>query len=120
MVRPVSATRRRAPGGSFIWPKTIAVLSMTPDSLHLLVEVVAFAGALAHAGEDREAAVLVGDVADQLHDQDRLAHAGAAEEADLAAPGIGAIRSTTLMPVSRISVAGSHCSSTAGAGRWIG
>src|SRR5207237_56171 len=31
-VRPVSPTRARAPGGSFIWPKTSAVLSMTPDS----------------------------------------------------------------------------------------
>ena len=28
-VTPESATRRRAPGGSFIWPNTIAVLSMT-------------------------------------------------------------------------------------------
>ncbi|MND09020.1 hypothetical protein D3C83_320450 [compost metagenome] len=40
MVRPVSATRRRLPGGSFIWPYTIATLelvrsflSMTPDSI---------------------------------------------------------------------------------------
>ena len=32
IVRPVSATRRRAPGGSFIWPNTSAALSMTPDS----------------------------------------------------------------------------------------
>ena len=39
MVRPVSATRRRLPGGSFIWPYTIATFefssfsrSMTPDS----------------------------------------------------------------------------------------
>jgi hypothetical protein len=39
MVRPVSATRRRLPGGSFIWPYTIAtfefvrfLVSMTPDS----------------------------------------------------------------------------------------
>ena len=32
MVSPESATRRRAPGGSFIWPKTSIVLSMTPDS----------------------------------------------------------------------------------------
>ena len=32
MVTPVSPTRRRAPGGSFIWPKTITVLLMTPDS----------------------------------------------------------------------------------------
>ena len=32
MVSPVRAMRWRAPGGSFIWPKTIAVLSITPDS----------------------------------------------------------------------------------------
>jgi hypothetical protein len=37
MVRPVSATRRRLPGGSFIWPYTIATLSSfstftTPES----------------------------------------------------------------------------------------
>ncbi|CFP66074.1 Uncharacterised protein [Bordetella pertussis] len=32
MVRPVSATRRRLPGGSFIWPNTMATLSRTFDS----------------------------------------------------------------------------------------
>ena len=32
IVSPERATRRRAPGGSFIWPKTSIVLSMTPDS----------------------------------------------------------------------------------------
>ena len=32
MVSPEKATRIRAPGGSFIWPKTRAVFSMTPDS----------------------------------------------------------------------------------------
>ncbi len=52
---------------------------------HLEVEVVALARALADAGEDRETAVLLRDVVDQLHDRDRLADAGAAEEPDLAA-----------------------------------
>ncbi len=33
MVRAESATRRRVPGGSSIWPKTRAVFSMTPDSV---------------------------------------------------------------------------------------
>ena len=56
--------------------------------LHLEVEVVPLAGALADAGEDRDAAVLARDVVDQLLDQDRLADAGAAEEADLAAPDV--------------------------------
>ena len=57
--------------------------------LHLVVQVVALTGALAHAGEHGHAAVLLGNVVDQLHDQHRLAHAGAAEQADLAALGIG-------------------------------
>ena len=52
---------------------------------HLEPEVVALAGALADAGEHRHAAVLLGDVVDQLLDQHRLAEAGAAEQADLAA-----------------------------------
>ncbi len=60
-----------------------------PALLHLEPEVVALAGALAHAGEHRQAAVLLGDVVDQLLDQHRLAHAGAAEEADLAALHVG-------------------------------
>ncbi len=55
----------------------------------LVVEVVAFAGALADAGEDRIAAMGFGDVVDQLLDEHRLADAGAAEQADLAALGVG-------------------------------
>ena len=56
---------------------------------HLVIEVVALAGALADAGEHRIAAVRLGDVVDQLHDQHGLADAGAAEQADLAALGVG-------------------------------
>jgi peptide chain release factor 1 len=54
---------------------------------HLVVEVVALAGALAHAGEHRQARVLRGDVVDELEHRHGLAHARAAEEADLAALG---------------------------------
>ena len=57
--------------------------------LHFEPQVVAFAGALAHAGEHRNAAVLLGDVVDQLHDDDGLADARAAEQADLAAAQVG-------------------------------
>ncbi len=32
IVSPVRPTRRRLPGGSFIWPNTIATLSSTFDS----------------------------------------------------------------------------------------
>ena len=55
----------------------------------LVIEVVALAGALADAGEHRVAAMGLGDVVDQLLDQHRLADAGAAEQPDLAALGIG-------------------------------
>jgi hypothetical protein len=85
MVSAERATRARAPGGSFIWPKTMAVLLDDARLLHFAVEVGALAGALAHAGEHGVAAVLGGDVVDQLLDQHGLAHAGAAEQADLAA-----------------------------------
>ena len=56
---------------------------------HLVIEVVALAGALADAGEHRIAAMRLGDVVDQFLDQHRLADAGAAEQADLAAARIG-------------------------------
>jgi peptide chain release factor 1 len=57
---------------------------------HLVVEVVALAGALADAGQHRVAAVGLGDVVDQLLHRHGLADAGAAEQADLAALGVGA------------------------------
>jgi len=57
--------------------------------LHFQVEVVAFAGPLAHAGEHGDAAVVHGDVVDHLHHDDGLAHAGAAEHAHLAPAGEG-------------------------------
>ena len=56
---------------------------------HLVIEVVALAGALADAGEHRITAVGLGDVVDQFLDQHGLAHAGAAEQADLAAACVG-------------------------------
>ena len=57
--------------------------------LHLEPEVVALARALADAAEGRQAAVLLGEVVDELLDEDGLADAGAAEQADLAALGVG-------------------------------
>ena len=53
--------------------------------LHFPVQRRALARALADAGEHGIAAVLGGDVVDQLLDQHRLADAGAAEQPDLAA-----------------------------------
>ena len=66
------------------------VLERDDTSLnHLVVEIVALAGPLSHTGEDRVSSVGLGDVVDQLHDEDSLADAGAAEEADLASLGVG-------------------------------
>ncbi|MNN05464.1 hypothetical protein D3C81_1182240 [compost metagenome] len=55
--------------------------------LHFVVEVVPFTGTLAHAGKHRQTAVLLGDVVDELHHVDGLAHASATEQAHLAALG---------------------------------
>ena len=54
-----------------------------------VIEIVAFAGTLTHAGEHGHAAVALGDVVDEFLDQHGLADAGAAEQADLAALRIG-------------------------------
>ena len=56
---------------------------------HLVIEIVALAGPLADAGEHRIAAVRPRHVVDQFHDEHGLADAGAAEQADLAALGVG-------------------------------
>ena len=52
---------------------------------HFVIEIVAFAGPLAYPGEHGIAAVRLGDVVDEFHDQNRFADSGAAEEPDLAA-----------------------------------
>ena len=56
---------------------------------HFVIKVIALAGPLTHAGEDRVATMRLRDVIDQFHDQHGLADAGTAEQADLAALGIG-------------------------------
>ena len=57
--------------------------------LHLDQQVGALTGALADAGEHRHTTVLRGDPVDHLLDEHGLAHAGAAEQADLAAGQVG-------------------------------
>ena len=52
-------------------------------------EIVALTAALADAREHGVAAVLIGHVADKLHDKHGLADARAAEQADLATLGVG-------------------------------
>src|SRR5207245_467632 len=53
-------------------------------------EIAAFPCALADPGEHRHAAMELGDVVDQFHDDDGLAHPGPAKGADLAALQEGA------------------------------
>src|SRR6516162_7756110 len=52
---------------------------------HVLVEIVAFPGALADTGEYRHSAMEPGDIVDLLHDNHRLTHPRAAKRADLSA-----------------------------------
>ncbi|SIK16719.1 cellobiose phosphorylase [Mycobacteroides abscessus subsp. abscessus] len=47
-------------------------------------QVVAFTGALTHAGEDRGSTEVAGDAVDHLLDQNGLAHTGTTEQRDLA------------------------------------
>ena len=55
-----------------------------------MIEVVALAGALAHARQHRVTAIGLGDIVDQLLHGDGLADAGTTKQSDLAALGIGA------------------------------
>ncbi len=52
-----------------------------------MIEVVALAGALAHAGENGETRTRFCDVVDELQHVDSFADTGAAEQAHLAALG---------------------------------
>ncbi len=85
----------------------------------LVIEVVALARALADAGEHRIAAVRLGDVVDQLLDDDRLADAGAAEQADLAAAGVRRQQVDDLDAGDRGSAISVDWSTYVGAGWWM-
>ena len=119
IVRPDSATRMRAPGGSFIWPNTSIVLSMTPDSF------ISFQRSLPSRersptpqNADRPpcslARLLISSWISTV-----LPTPAPPNRPTLPPWAYGASRSTTLMPVSKISLVGVR-SSTSGAGRWIG
>ena len=63
--------------GGFVFKRDNAAFN------HLVVQVVAFPCSLAHPGEDGVAAVRLGHVIDELHDEDSLVHNGAAEQTNL-------------------------------------
>ena len=113
MVRADRATRKRAPGGSFIWPKTMHGLLDDAAAgvadlgfLHFQPEVVAFAGPLADAGEHRVTAVLAGDAGDQFVRMTVLPRPAPPNRPALPPRTNGVSRSMTLMPVSNSSVLG--------------
>ena len=60
---------------------------MTPD-YHLAEEVVSFTRTLTHTGKHRDAFVSLGDVVDELHDQDRLAHTSTSKQTNLSPLGV--------------------------------
>src|ERR1700741_1759904 len=72
-VSAVKATRARA-GGLVLLALNQHAFFDNPRLFHFEPKVVAFARALADAAEDRVTAVLHGDVVDQLHQNNRLAH----------------------------------------------
>ena len=89
-VRPVRRHAQAVAGGFVHLAKHERDLVEHARVRHLVVEVVALAGALAHAGEHGKARVLDGDVADELQHGNGLADARPAEEAHLAALRHGA------------------------------
>ncbi len=108
MVRPVSATRRRAPGGSFIWPNTSAVSASTPDSV---------------ISSQRSLPSRVRSPTPVNTETPPCCIAtlwmSSWNSTVLPTPAYGAIRSTTLRPVSKISTVGDS-SPKLGGSRWIG
>ena len=89
-MRAERATRRRAPGRLVHLAEDQARLGQDPGGFHLFPQVIAFPRPLSDPRKDRVAAVLCRDVVDQLLDDDRLAHPGAAEQPRFAAADIGA------------------------------
>ena len=55
---------------------------------HLAQQIVSFACTFTHTSKDGESVVLLRDVVDQLHDQDRLSYASSPEQTDLASFGV--------------------------------
>ena len=96
-VRPLSPTRGARPRrlvhlaihqGAFGALGGAAMLARIHIHLgfdHFVIKIVALAGPLAYPGEHGIAAVRLGDIVDEFHDQNRFADPGAAEEPDLAA-----------------------------------
>src|SRR5476649_298887 len=84
MVRPVSATRRRLPGGSFIWPNQGNFVDNVGIG-HFVVEVVTLTSTFTHACKHRITGVLDRDVTDQLHHVYSFTNTRTTEQTDFTA-----------------------------------
>ena len=80
MVSAACPTRNRAPGGSFIWPNTMMVLSSTPACFHFTVELLPLPAALADAAKQTDPFMLTDHIVDHLHNQNGFTHPGTAEK----------------------------------------
>ncbi len=119
IVRPLRATRARAPGGSFICPKTSEVLSSTPASrISWYMSLPSRVRSPTPAKTERPlcwwAMFRISSCTMTVFP------VPAPPKRPILEPLTNVqIRSMTLMPVSRISIS-VCCSSTGGAARWIG
>jgi hypothetical protein len=119
MASAESATRRRTPEGSFIWPKTMTVSFITPDSIISRKSEV--------PSRVRSPTPAKTELPLWTRAMDEISSVMTTVLPTPAPPKIpvlpplvkGAIRSMTLMPVSKICTP-VVCSEKSGARRWIG
>mmetsp|Transcript_5946 Transcript_5946/g.18298 ORF Transcript_5946/g.18298 Transcript_5946/m.18298 type:complete len:291 (+) Transcript_5946:367-1239(+) len=125
-VRPVSATRARAPGGSFIWPYTSVTLDCSRSSPTLMTPEVIISWYRSLPSRVRSptpantenppcalATLLISSMISTV-----LPTPAPPNRPILPPRWYGASRSTTLMPVTRISWS-VDCSTKGGASRWM-
>ncbi len=126
LVRAESATRRRAPGGSFIWPKNMTVLSMTdlpvaPIFVSCISSQRSFPSRVRSptpANTEKPLWTLAIRAISSVR-MTVLPSPAPPKRPILPPRTNGVSRSTTLMPVSNTSVLGERLSN-AGGSRWIG
>ena len=118
-VRPVSPTRARAPGGSFICPKTSAVLSMTPDSFISSQSELPSRVRSPTPAKTENPLCSVAIFRINSMTMTVLPTPAPPNKPILLPLAKVVTRSMTLIPVSSTSVSVA-CSLTGGAGRWIG
>ncbi len=119
IVRPVRPTRWRAPGGSFIWPKTKAVLAMTPDSVISLMRSLPSRERSPTPAKTETPACSWATFRMSSWMMTVLPTPAPPKMPTLPPFLKGQMRSMTLRPVSKTSTS-VVCSSKAGAARWIG